>query len=378
MQMREVMQKYLDTVSPNKKGYAQEIFRVRHLMKSFLGSMLIGDIKTSEIARYRDERLTEKSRNTKTTIAPATVRLEINLLSAIFNEARMEWQLCETNPVEHVRKPKVPRGRVRRLSAREERKILNYCLTYSNKELGFIVTLAIETAMRQGEILGLKWENVKLQIGVAHLHETKNGSSRDSPLSIKARAVLTELKQMRLINRNDACLKLDQIFSYNSSGLKTAWRQMMLRLEIKDLHFHDLRHEAISRLFELGTLNVVEIATISGHRSMSMLQRYTHLRARDLVPKLDGRRKKINQFFDQHFTSYPASIQKARDKWHVNLPDFENLTAVADTKEVSIELARLLLLQKLVKSIKAGERLPEPHQEKIESDVEVILLDPVG
>lgn len=275
MEMYAVMERYLQTVSPHKKGYAQEIFRIRFLQTSSIANLAIDKITSADIANYRDLRLNQSARNSSNKISPATVRLELNLLSAIFNEARKEWKLCEVNPVEDVRKPKVPRGRERRLSRSEERRIENYCATYSNPELHCIVTIALETAMRQGELLGLTWKNINLQSGIAHLPDTKNGTSRDVPLSIKARKVLLDLKNKRLLIRLDEkLLKKDKVFTYNASGLKTAWRQMMIKLGIEDLKYHDLRHEAISRLFELGSLNMVEVATISGHCSMNMLKRY--------------------------------------------------------------------------------------------------------
>ncbi|WP_396018798.1 site-specific integrase, partial [Escherichia coli] len=111
-----------------------------------------------------------------------------------------------------------------------------------------IFHLALETAMRQGEILSLRWEHVDLQHGVAHLPTTKNGAPRDVPLSRKARSYLQMLPTQ--LNGN--------IFSYTSSGFKSAWRTALHELKIENLHFHDLRHEAISRFFELGTLNVIE------------------------------------------------------------------------------------------------------------------------
>ena len=127
--------------------------------------------------------------------------------------------------------------------------------------------LALETAMRQGELLKLEWEHINLRIGIAHLPETKNGSKRDVPLSIKARAALLRM----------GVKQRGRVFSYTSNGLKSAWRIMMQRLGIEDLHFHDTRHEAASRLSELGRLDIMEIAAITGHKSLAMLKRYTHL-----------------------------------------------------------------------------------------------------
>ncbi|MBW6637529.1 site-specific integrase, partial [Salmonella enterica subsp. enterica serovar Weltevreden] len=109
----------------------------------------------------------------------------------LYNLARIEWGTCTHNPVEHVRKPPASKGRTRRLTSQEERKI-GRALAKRNIELAAIFHLALETAMRQGEILSLRWENIDLHIGIAHLPLTKNGSVRDVPLSFKARKVLRE------------------------------------------------------------------------------------------------------------------------------------------------------------------------------------------
>lgn len=123
--------------------------------------------------------------------------------------------------------------------------------------------------MRQSEIIKLCWEHLDLKSRIAHLPDTKNGSKRDVPLSAKARDALIRLGVKSKGN----------VFTYTSSGIKSTWRFMLGKLGIEDLHFHDMRHEAISRFFELGSLDMMEIAAISGHKSLSMLKRYTHLKA---------------------------------------------------------------------------------------------------
>lgn len=127
---------------------------------------------------------------------------------------------------------------------------MRYCHAHPTPDLYVLVVLAIETAMRQGELLKLEWEHISLQRRIAHLPDTKNGSKRDVPLSLKARDALIQL----------GARTKGKVFGYTANGLKSAWRIMLQRLEIKDLHFHDLRHEACSRLFELGTLDIMEIA----------------------------------------------------------------------------------------------------------------------
>ncbi|EPB7784110.1 site-specific integrase [Pseudomonas aeruginosa] len=265
--LAEGLELYREKVSILKKGYTQESYRIAHILRAPIATKTMREISSPDIADYRDDRLKQLNQRTGKSISPATVRLEMSLLSNVFDIGRIEWGTCDSNPVANVRKPKSPPGRDRRLLPREERLILRYCHGHQTQELYSIVILALETAMRQGEILKLEWEHTNLRNRIAHLPETKNGSKRDVPLSIKARDALIRL----------GVKTKGRVFNYTSNGLKSAWRIMMLRLEIEDLHFHDLRHEACTRLFELGTLDVMEIAAISGHKSLAMLKRYTHL-----------------------------------------------------------------------------------------------------
>lgn len=159
--------------------------------------MITNEITSVNIATYRDQRLTSINPKTKKTLSPSTVRLEMSLLSSFFDIAKIEWGICDDNPVQKVRKPKNQPGRERRLTPREERQILRYAAKHINKELYSIIILALETAMRQGEILQLQWENINLKSRVAHLPETKNGTRRDVPLSLKARDALIRLKITR-------------------------------------------------------------------------------------------------------------------------------------------------------------------------------------
>ena len=111
---------------------------------------------------------------------------------------------------------------------------------------------------------------------IAFLPLTKNGSSREVPLSTKAAQVLARQRQ-----RNDT----PSPFPVTANGFRLAWERLRSRAGLSDLRFHDLRHEAISRFFELG-LNIPEVAVISGHKDPRMLFRYTHLKAEELARKL--------------------------------------------------------------------------------------------
>lgn len=133
--------------------------------------------------------------------------------------------------------------------------------------------------MRRGELLDLRWKHIDFEQRVAHLPLTKNGESRDIPLS--RRAVETLFDMLQSENRTS-----DRAFPISGNAVRLAFERLRSRAGLSDLRFHDLRHEAISRLFEKG-LNTVEVSAISGHKELRMLSRYVHLRAADLVKRLD-------------------------------------------------------------------------------------------
>src|SRR5450759_2758839 len=193
--------------------------------------------------------------------------------------ATREWGLwLPRNPVKLVRRPQVPRGRTRRLKVGEEARLLAACDSGRTPMMKPLIILAIETAMRRGEMLDLRWQHVDLVRCVAHLPLTKNGDSRDIPLSRRAVAILKELKA-------DKGRDAERVFPVTGNSIRLAFEHLRVRAGMDDFRFHDLRHEGISRLFELG-LNIAEVSAISGHRELKMLMRYTHLRAVDLVSRL--------------------------------------------------------------------------------------------
>ena len=174
-----------------------------------------------------------------------------------------------------MRRPKENRARDRRLTPQDILLLLDSCRSSANPWLLPVVTLAIETGMRRGELLSLKWADINLNRRTCHLSMTKNGSSRDIPLSSCA------IETLRDLPRNLSSV----LVPVSSVALRGLWRRACGRASIEDLRFHDLRHEATSRFFQMG-LNVMEVASITGHKDLRMLQWYTHLRAEDLAKKL--------------------------------------------------------------------------------------------
>ena len=145
--------------------------------------------------------------------------------------------------------------------------------------MNHIIIFAIETGMRLGEIVRLEWSDVSKSI--AYIYESKNGESREVPLSKKALLTINKLP------KHFASKKIFWKWK-TTSGFQSSWQRLIKRSEINNLHFHDLRHEAISRLFEKG-LNPMEVSAISGHKSMQVLKRYTHIKTKYLLKKIDAK-----------------------------------------------------------------------------------------
>jgi integrase len=184
--------------------------------------------------------------------------------------------VLSSNPVDFIKMPPASRPRQRRLNKGEYKRLEQASNLTLNPHIWPIIVFAIETGMRRGEILGLTWENISLERQLAYLPLTKNGTSREVPLSTKAVKLLSSQR-----SRQDTPTP----FPINANTFRLAWERLRKRADLCDLRFHDLRHEAISRFFELG-LSVPEVALISGHRDAKMLFRYTHLKAGNIISKL--------------------------------------------------------------------------------------------
>jgi integrase len=266
--LKELLERYLAEVTPLKKGAASETNRARALIRLPLARRYVAGIRGVDIARYRDERLRK--------VTPSTVKRDLVLLGHVFEVARKEWGIHVHNPVRDIRLPADNRPRDRRLQAGEEARLLEACREARNPWLLPIVQLALETAMRQGELIRLHWEHIDLNRRTAHLPDTKNGEARTVPLSTTA---------VRVLRTQPPGLHGPVFLGLTTEAVKRAYIRAVRRASIENLRFHDLRHEATTRLFEKG-LNIMEVASITGHKDLRMLRRYTHLKAEDLARKL--------------------------------------------------------------------------------------------
>jgi integrase len=219
------------------------------------------------MAQYRDARLK--------TVTSGTVRRELALLRHCFEVARREWGYpISSNPVKAIRLPSPGKARNRRLTAAERARLSEATAKSKTWYLDAIVELAMQTAMRRGELLKLSWKNIDFQRRLATLPMTKNGDERHVPLTTSAASILRALPRTNEV-----------VFPVSEVALRQSWERTIAKADLKDFRFHDLRHEAISRFFESG-LTIPEVAVISGHRDVRMLMAYTHLRPEDIAKKL--------------------------------------------------------------------------------------------
>jgi len=267
---RELLQRYACQVSPTKRGGRDEVIRIRAIERTRLGGYAMTNLTPIAVAQFRDERL-------KQVQAGAVIR-DLALISSVINHARKEWGLTVENPCELVRKPAAPPGRTRVLSVVEEARLLSALAPIGRRSPWALAAtqLALETAMRRGELLSLEWRHVNLEQRTALLPVTKNGQSRRVPLSTRAIAVLASLEGP----------KVGKVLHISAATLHQAFYRAVRRADLQDLRFHDLRHTAATRI-AAKLPNVIELAAVTGHRTVQMLKRYYHPDASALAQKLD-------------------------------------------------------------------------------------------
>jgi len=280
-----------DLIKQFKTDFAPHHYRVREdekeawryqcaRLEEAIGPYSLAAIDQRVVALYRDGRL--KGSEKRRAVSSSTVRKELYMLSKLLGYAETECGIAlpRGNPVEKIRKPTEGKSRERRLNTKEWGKLETECRGSRNPWLWPAVQLATETAMRQGELLQLVWSDIDFKRGLAMLSDPdkiKNSDPRAVPLS---KAALATLKALARPIDGGPVLPVERMTLYH------AFLYACRRAKISGFTFHDLRHEALSRLAERGDFSVLEMAAISGHKTLQMLKRYTHLQAEKLAKKL--------------------------------------------------------------------------------------------
>jgi integrase len=256
----DLIDRYAGEVTPIKRSAVNEAIRLQLIRRDPLASVALVKLDAGHIAAFRDRRLAK--------VGHETVRRDLGTLHHIFQVATHTWGIpLAGNPVVGVRRPAPSPARERRLREGELEGLKTALTKTRNPVLQDAIAFVLETGLRRGELLGLRWSEIDLARGTIRLPLTKNGRSRTVPLSPAASQLLA--------SRRAVSDGTPMVFPMTGNALRLSWQRLTKRAGVEDLHFHDLRHEAISRLFERG-LSVPEVAVVSGHRTPSMLLRYAH------------------------------------------------------------------------------------------------------
>jgi integrase len=265
----DLLEKYRDDMSPTKQGAKWEQARIGLTLRDPIAQVRLADLKATHIAAWRDRRLRS--------VQPGSVRREWTLLSSACTVAWKEWHWLDHHPMTEVKRPAPPKSRDRLPTQDEIDRLLLACgEDYSTMtgRLGLAILFAIETALREGEIAALEWQDIHLDDRWLRVRKGKtDAASRDVPLSSEA------VRLLDLLPRDG------QVFAISSASIDALFRKMKSRALIDDLHFHDLRHLAITRLSR--KLDVLALARAVGHRDLRMLQIYYNESASALASRLD-------------------------------------------------------------------------------------------
>jgi len=281
--LKEALDRYSVEVSSAKRSHQKELHTIRRIQASKLGGMPLYRVTPEDVDSYlKNLRRAQAGPLQGRGVSGSTKRKHAAVLSHLFTIAVKRWRMPLQNPVKQVELPSPGASRRRRLEDGEE-VVLRAALAESGNLYALpLFVLAIETAARQGELLRLEWADVRLsgEFGTALLRQTKNGDERIIPLSKAAVLALGSLPRPLMGGR---------VFPVSAQQLRGFWEAARKACGIEDLRWHDLRHEAVSRLFEAG-FDRIEAAAVSGHKTLQMLKDYTHLRAEKLALKLNAAR----------------------------------------------------------------------------------------
>jgi len=281
-----ILEKYLKDVTPKKRaaqdGSKWEENKIKYLCKDKIAKIAVPDLEPRHFAEWRDRRLKE--------VSEASVRREWTLLTHALKIAIKEWRWLDTNPMEDVKRPPPSEAR-KRVPTEREIEVLMANLEYKHDDLNVSVSSRVgasmmfagQTAMRSGEIVGLKWVNVDLERRIARIPrgmngraKTKTGVARDIPLNGSAIHIL---KNMQMVEIGDS------VFGLTASSRDTLFRRAKVKAGIEDLHFHDFRAYALTWMAK--KVDVLTLAKISGHSDINELMTYYRETAEQIATRLD-------------------------------------------------------------------------------------------
>ena len=266
LKLKDLFNKYKFEILPKLKSHKIVTYKLNFLSRLWLGEIIVVNLTKGHLEQFCKDR--------KLVVKDGTIKSELMLIKRIVKIATDKWNYgIPFNAFYGIELPSPHKPRNRRATQEELSILIAHANKQRNTYISTIIQFAVETGMRRSEILKLKWIDVNLKTRIASLYDTKNGDERHIPLTKTAVQLLYNLTQLS-----------DFVFPISANCLRLAWERCRKKSNIKGLRFHDLRHEAVSRYFEMG-LSVPEVALISGHKDVRQLFRYTHLKPESLIAK---------------------------------------------------------------------------------------------
>ncbi len=271
--LADAIDRYVKEVCPLHKSGDNESKRLKAIAKMLPTLRPIDQVTAADFSKFRDTRLTE--------VSVATVRKEMTIIRSMLESARRDWSMIAVNPIADVKRPPAPPDR-KRLMLDGERDRLLLALGFDDAEpvknlshqVAALMLLALESAMRLGEMMALTWDRVDLNGCFVTLEETKNGDRRDVPLSKRAVELLGKMKGSDKV----------MVFTVAAASVDALFRKARNKCQIENLHFHDTRATALTNLSK--KLEVMELARMVGHRDLKSLMIYYRPTATTLAAKL--------------------------------------------------------------------------------------------
>jgi len=254
----DLVGRYLQEVTPKKKSAKNEAIELKAFLREPICAKKLSELQPQDLSNYRDQRLRK--------VKASTVKRSLNTIRHMLRWGHIPWDVCSVEtPLQQSD---------RRLHPGELEALSQAARSCRNPWVLPCVLFALETGLRRGELLGATWGHLDPLL----LHLSVPTSKTGHPRTV----VLTEGARSLLVNRKGK--DAERLFPISANALRLAWVRLCKRAGVK-LRFHDLRHEAISRFFEKG-LTVPEVASQSGHRTLSSLQRYAHPHVASISAKL--------------------------------------------------------------------------------------------
>lgn len=260
--LTDLLKRYEFEIALAKKSYPVERYYFELISRQAFANVTLKNLRASDIQKWMDER-------NKTHQPASTIRVA-GVINRVLNIAIRNWNYpLAQNPMQKVIKPANTARPILRLTPDTLQKLKS-----PSSKIGWIVLFALETGMRRSEIANLKWPDINLTEQLVYVSETKNGYGRHIPLSSRSVDAIQHMD-----------VKNEYVFGMSSNAIRLAWQRLKNTQKIEGVRFHDLRHEAISGMFERG-LTMAEVAMLSGHRTVSQLFRYAHADIQKVKEKL--------------------------------------------------------------------------------------------